>query len=85
MSKERVTVKTLKDEIERLKISNEGLEQWIVGLIGEIDRLQGRVNQLENLALDYEQELVQDEQDLINVLSSFAAVIENVRKEFGIK
>ncbi|HAV9873797.1 TPA: hypothetical protein JLH60_004773 [Escherichia coli] len=84
MPTEKLTLKKLKDQIDDLTNKNESCEQWIVGLISEIDRLQGRVYQLENLAADYEQETLQDEEELIIVLSSFADALQRIKREFKI-
>ncbi|MCK7142560.1 hypothetical protein L8P30_09885 [Enterobacter asburiae] len=90
------TVKELKTRLDDLEARHACAEKLIIGLIAELDKAQGRITSLENLAADFVQEIELDEQAaeeaaeaIRGFLGSVQIITDGVAREvagaFGLK
>ena len=87
------TVKELAKRLDDLEARESCAEKLIVGLIAELDKAQGRITSLEDLAADYVQECeldAQEAEELIrHVMGSVHIIADGVAHEvagaFGLK
>ncbi|ENG0769481.1 hypothetical protein ABTS79_003056 [Salmonella enterica subsp. enterica] len=87
------TVKELAKKLDDLETRHLCAEKLIIGLIAELDKAQGRITSLEDLAADYVQECELDAQEaealIREVMGSVHVVVDGVAREvagaFGLK
>ncbi|EJN5909424.1 hypothetical protein ABE356_000216 [Escherichia coli] len=83
------TVKELNKRLDDLESRHACAEKLIIGLIAELDKAQGRITSLEDLAADYVHELEQEAEEtaeeareaIRHMLGSVQIISEGVARE----
>ncbi|MDG0490072.1 hypothetical protein [Klebsiella variicola] len=87
------TVKELNKRLDDLETRHQCAEKLIIGLIAELDKSQGRIKSLEDLAADVVHQIDQDEQAAEEAIRGFLGsvhiITDGVAREvagaFGLK